>query len=202
VSAATIERAPVGLILPDELTFNEWKTIGEDLEGDHNALMWQRADWAAYGERRYRRDYGPALEQLYSRQGIYDLASVARRVDISRRREDLSFSHHREVASLDPELQSVWLDDALRHGWTVHELRAQIAATKAAGQRKPQGEVEPREEAARSRLDYIASEIAALVDLEDKEAAHARADLLVLEALRELGADHVADAFERGRWWR
>ncbi len=46
-----------------------------------------------------------------------------------------------------------------------------------------------------SRLDYIAEELGSLAALEDKIHAHAQADVLVIEALRELGAAAIADAF-------
>lgn len=122
----------VGLMLPERLTFNEWQRIGVQLDVQQNASLWWIADWAAYGDRHYRRDYGEALEQVYSRQSLHDLAYVARNVESSRRRENLSFTHHREVAALEPDWQKVWLDDAETQGWSTRELRERIAEWRGA----------------------------------------------------------------------
>lgn len=124
--AAIAVRSPVSLELP-ALGFNEWVRLGEQLQAQRDANLWWLADWAAAGELRYRREYGPALERIYARGSLHNLSSVSRRVEPSRRREGLSFSHHVEVASLEPEWQTVWLDDAETHGWSVMDLRARIA---------------------------------------------------------------------------
>lgn len=47
-----------------------------------------------------------------------------------------------------------------------------------------------------TRLDYIIEELHSLAALTDREHAHARADTLLLEALRHLGGERVADAWE------
>jgi hypothetical protein len=120
----------VSLEITGELRFNHFRRLVEQVGASHEASIWWRADLAAFGDRQYRRDYGPALEELYARQTIYQLAWVSRSVEISRRREILSFGHHQEVASLDPEIQTVWLDDAIRQNWTRDELRAHIADWK------------------------------------------------------------------------
>lgn len=116
------------LELPGDLRFNHWRNLGEDLARLSDANRWHLADWAAYGERTYRRDYGPALETAYTRDGIQNLAYVARNVEPSRRRDDLSFSHHVEVAPLEPEWQTAFLQDAFEKNWTRDELRDQIRA--------------------------------------------------------------------------
>ncbi len=126
----------VGLDLADGIGFNAWLQLGEQLDQVDDRIVWARADWIAYGERSYRREYGDALERIYARKTLRNIGSIARRVEMSRRRDDLSFSHHAEVAALPPHLQIVWLEDAVRHGWSHKELREQIAA--ANGQRRMQ----------------------------------------------------------------
>lgn len=109
------------------MTFNEWQRLVESLIAEREANTWLLADALAYGELHFRREYGPALERIYARQSLKNLASISRRVDAYRRRDALSFSHHAEVAALEPDWQTVWLDDAETHGWSVMELRARIA---------------------------------------------------------------------------
>ena len=54
---------------------------------------------------------------------LYNSAYVARKVDISLRREILTFSHHKLVAALDPYWQSYWLDQAERHQWSKRNMK-------------------------------------------------------------------------------
>jgi hypothetical protein len=59
------------------------------------------------------------------------MKNVARSVHFSRRRENLSFSHHQEVASLTPIEQTEWLDKAEDECLTAPQLRSQIRIAKA-----------------------------------------------------------------------
>jgi transposase len=118
---------PTSLELPEGISWEQWRRLGDQLARRGDSIMWWIADHSAYGERQYRRDYGPALEQLYERKSLRNLAYVARNVDPSVRREELSFSHHAEVAPLDPEQQAAWLESAIAHAWSKQELRDQLA---------------------------------------------------------------------------
>ena len=53
-------------------------------------------------------------------------ASIARKVPRSRRRANLSFTHHAAVSKLDPEQQNEWLEKAEREGMSRDELRQAI----------------------------------------------------------------------------
>lgn len=64
------------------------------------------------------------------------------------------------------------------------------------GRRQPAGKPDRPLGNPETRLDYIAEEIRSMAALEDNASAHARADVLVVEALRELGSTAIADAFE------
>lgn len=59
-------------------------------------------------------------------QTLRNYAWVARRFELSRRRNRLSFQHHAEVAALPPEDQDHWLDLAEGKGWSRNELRKNI----------------------------------------------------------------------------
>jgi hypothetical protein len=61
-------------------------------------------DWWNHGEARYG-SRCQSIEEwggVFTYQAVADCAYVARRFESSRRREKLSFTHHREVAKLDP----------------------------------------------------------------------------------------------------
>ena len=54
-----------------------------------------------------------AEETGYDIKALQNIKSIADKVESSRRREDLSFSHHTEVASLPPEKQEAFLQKAV-----------------------------------------------------------------------------------------
>ena len=81
----------------------EWREAGAVLGKVERSVSWWLGDWWAFGEARYGQrkavvqaeDWeGPAY------QTCMDAASVCRGFETSRRREDFSFQHHREVAGL------------------------------------------------------------------------------------------------------
>jgi len=55
---------------------------------------------------------------------------VARKFELPRRRETLSFQHHAEVAALSPQDQDQWLAAAEEHEWSRNELRSKIRISR------------------------------------------------------------------------
>ncbi len=65
--------------------------------------------------------------------------------DLSRRRDNLSFSHHLEVAGLEkPAEQDRWLDLAEGNGWTREELRAALREARRGGRLEAMGQASGR----------------------------------------------------------
>jgi hypothetical protein len=88
-----------------------------------------------FGEHTYGETYAQALDATeYSYQTYANAKSVAKRVEVYRRRENLSFGHHAEVAALEPAEQDRWLDRAESEAWTRAELRAQVQRAKRRGE--------------------------------------------------------------------
>ena len=101
-------------------------------------LRWQLGDIAAvtaqvHGTEAYERMAAIYLGEREART-IEDWAYVARNVPRSNRL-DLSFSHHRKVAKLDPNEQREWLERAKRNEWSGRRLEEVIA--RATGQEPP-----------------------------------------------------------------
>ena len=66
-------------------------------------------------------------------QTITDAKWVAGRFEISRRRENLTWSHHREVAGIEDDAeQDAFLDAAETGGWSKKRLRAEVRRRNAA----------------------------------------------------------------------
>ncbi len=118
-----------GLQIDEALTEDDWKSGLSLLQRAEESLRWWVGDWVAFGEKRYGRTY-EEIEQItgLSRGSLWNAAYVSGAVEPSRRREDLSWSHHQEVAKLEPEDQMKWLELAESNSMTVPDLRASIKA--------------------------------------------------------------------------
>ncbi len=106
-----------------------------ELDGARDSLAWQMGDWAAGRETSYGDMTGLAAELDIPVGTLKNRASVARRIEPSRRREGLSWSHHAEVAKLDPGEAEAALSEAALYSWSVDRLRGVLherGATRAA----------------------------------------------------------------------
>jgi N6-adenosine-specific RNA methylase IME4 len=118
---------PTGLELPDELTFEEWRAAGELPKGVERAHLWWLGDWLRYGERRYGETYTQALDATeFSYQTLRIAKFVAEKFQLFRRLNNLSWSHHAEVARLMPEQADALLEWAVREQASTRELRAEV----------------------------------------------------------------------------
>lgn len=126
---------PVGWVPPDDraLTYREWEQTGRVITAIYNATKFARGDWLLYGEG--RGDWGQTYTQAIDESGL-DIQTlqnevwVAGAVETSRRRENLSWSHHQEIASLDPEQGDRWLDKAEKKKLRSKDLRQAIQAER------------------------------------------------------------------------
>lgn len=121
-----------GLDLPVDLSYEEWERVGGVLGRIGRAHQWWVGDWLNYGERAYGEKYAQAMDTLgleYST--VSDYAWVARAVTPSVRTETLSWSHHKQVASLSADEQAQWLVASASSGWNANELRGAIRERKA-----------------------------------------------------------------------
>lgn len=122
-------RSATALTLPEGLDFEAWAEIGRSLLAATEAVAWWVGDWMRYGERVYGAQYSAAIEGLGLRLEPGTLADyqwVAGHVAPDRRRSELSWRHHREVAALEPEAQIAWLNTAAEGGWSSRELAAAV----------------------------------------------------------------------------
>ena len=59
-------------------------------------------------------------------QTLRNAAWIARRIDLSVRRDNLTFEHHKLIARLDPSDQERWLDLAQHNGMSTRRLRKSL----------------------------------------------------------------------------
>lgn len=123
-------------LLPDPEgmpTFDEWSNLGSLLQMFEGGLPMWIGDWVNLGESMF----GEAAAQAVDATGfqlatIQQYSWVAREVTLPRRRPGLSFGHYREVADLEPDAQTEWLERAacgdVAGGprWSVARLRQEL----------------------------------------------------------------------------
>jgi hypothetical protein len=125
---------PVGWSADPDLPYEEWLRHGSRIGLAARSSGWWLGDWLRYGESRYGTKYTAASRITgYDRQTLMNMVYVTARIDSSRRREKLSFSHHAEVASLDAAEQDRWLGKAEADQWSVRDLRGELQAAQQLG---------------------------------------------------------------------
>ncbi|MET9290352.1 LmbU family transcriptional regulator [Streptomyces sp. NPDC003077] len=136
VSSVKVQKKRTSLTFPRAVPLEAWISIGVEIFSITDASSWWLGDWLIYGQNRYPDRYKRAIEaSSLHYKTLRNYAWVARRFDVSRRRDTLSMQHHAEVAALTEEEQELWLDRAEQEGWSVTELRRNIKESKATGDR-------------------------------------------------------------------
>ena len=123
---------PTGLSVKGKPSFEEWERCGAFLKHIEGAVQWWLGDWMNYGEHAYGEMYSQALDATeYAEKTLRNYAYVARNIQLSRRRDNLDFSVHSEIAGLPTaKEQDRWLRKAADEGWLRAELRSQLRLAK------------------------------------------------------------------------
>jgi hypothetical protein len=131
---------PVAWGASAELSYDEWLRQGSRLGLAGRSAAWWIGDWVRYGTSRYGSKYSAAARVTgYDRQTLMNMVYVATRFDVSRRRENLSWSHHAELAALDDAEQERWLNRATVERLSVRDLRDELLSAKGPGGRSSGG---------------------------------------------------------------
>jgi hypothetical protein len=117
----------VGLEFSGTLTLDDWKAAGRLLGHIEKSRNWWIGDWINAYEAGWGEMYNLAQEMTRMDKGtLMNIASVCSRVEISRRNDHLSFTHHTLVAPLPPPKQTYWLNRAKEDQLSVAQLRHAI----------------------------------------------------------------------------
>lgn len=121
--AGAISEIGLHLSRPD-LPYDQFEALCHLLGRMHEAVRFAIGDAIILGEQLYKEQAYQAIEQIgLSEKGRLEYVRVSEKVPRSTRRKDLSWSHHRAVASLPPPQQKEWLKRASDEGLSHHELR-------------------------------------------------------------------------------
>ena len=127
VAAIGAEFTATSLLIPKGTAFDDWCSLGRSLQAMQQGIHWWLGDWLRFGEAQFGEKYAQAVEDTgFAEQTLQNDVWVASAIPASRRREELTFSHHSEVAALPPAEQDEWLDKAERGHWTRERLRREM----------------------------------------------------------------------------
>jgi hypothetical protein len=133
---------PTGLQFHQNLSFEEWNDLGQKLAPIGKSIGFIIGDWINYGETAYGEKYEEALAKTgLAYQTLMNFAYVARKVEISLRKENLDWYQHATVAKLKTdEEKRHWLDMAEQHDLSVRRLRKSINFGRLATEDEVQGD--------------------------------------------------------------
>ncbi len=113
----------VGLRLPVDTSTAEYEALGFALGGMHRAVQFAVGDYILDGERLFGQEAYQLQESLgISEEQRRQYVRVSERIPFERRRKELSWAHHREVAAMEPIEQDAWLEKAVLNQWNKNEL--------------------------------------------------------------------------------
>jgi hypothetical protein len=111
------------------MSFRDWAAVGRRLSHVSSRATWALGDWLLFGERAYGTRYRSAVEATnLDYQTLRNYAWVAGSFAPHRRRSELSFQHHAELAALPEIEQDLWLNRAVAERWSRNELRRRVRA--------------------------------------------------------------------------
>lgn len=155
------------------LTIDEARDVARALGAMARGHQWWVGDLLVYGEQQFGEEFAQLEAELeLEPRTAANWRWVADKVAATRRREDLSWSHHAEVARLKPNQQKALLAWAADEHATVRELRIRVAIEHPPAPGEPSPPlpgIPPAEESEIQRLiERVERSLAGnLVDLDD-----------------------------------
>jgi hypothetical protein len=126
----SIKVTKTALKMPKWMPIEDWMVVGHVLKYAAEGIQFWIGDWMAYGGKKYGESMWQALDA--KDQTLANWAWTARAVHPSRRREELPYSHHSEVAGLPADEQVEVLAEAVENNYTVKETREKVKEKKEA----------------------------------------------------------------------
>jgi N6-adenosine-specific RNA methylase IME4 len=114
------------LALPADLPIEDWVALGADLHCIEDQHQFWIGDWWRFGNRRYGESAALAESIGIPLKTLKNVARVAARFEVSRRRDDVTWSHHEVVAGLPSDHADALLERAATQGLPVVKLRHEV----------------------------------------------------------------------------
>jgi hypothetical protein len=127
------ELTRVGWTPCEDLGLAEWSAVGRRFGEIGRCSQWWLGDWILYGNERFGERYTRAAKLTgYDVQSLMNMVYVASHFPVSRRRENLSWSHHATLAAMDVAEQERWLERAGAERLSVADLRVELRGRRHA----------------------------------------------------------------------
>lgn len=127
-----ITETSTGLVFDDDTPIEMWSALVERMVIFRGRVDFALADAINFGQRRYGEMYTAWVEKTgLQAKTLANVASVGRKVESSRRREDLDFTYHEAVAALPADDQDRLLGAAVENKWKRADLRAAVKEIRA-----------------------------------------------------------------------
>ncbi len=124
----------IGWVPDSDLDLRQWQTVGRSLGRLGRYSKWWIGDWLLYARGQWGEMYTEAIKITgYDYGSLRNMASVAQKFNLSRRRDKLSWEHHATVGGLAPDEQDYWLDRAVALKWSREDLRTELHAAERLG---------------------------------------------------------------------
>jgi len=118
---------------PAHLDHRAWVAVGRTLSQYAKVSNWWVGDWLLVGSQRWGEKYTETAKITgLDAKTLRNVAWVASRFSVSRRRDTLTWSHHAELASLSTSDQDYWLERAATERLSVADLRIEVRAAERA----------------------------------------------------------------------
>lgn len=122
-------------------TKEQWQNIGYKLKTMQKCIGWWIGDWERFGEKKGYYTDSKVYDEIQEITGLdrgtlKNMKYVAEKIPSSCRHDELSFTHHQEVVSLEPEQQKQVLQKAVDEKLTVRETREEVKKLKHADKKK------------------------------------------------------------------
>jgi len=118
---------PTGVTTIGMPTFNEWLKCGDFIQRANRSVHFWIGDWLNFGEGAYGEMYAQAMDQTkYHYDTLRHDKWVASRIQNGRRRPNLTWTHHQEVADLEPDEQDLMLDMAVKNEMNTATFRKAV----------------------------------------------------------------------------
>lgn len=135
------ELSTTNLTFKRDVSKEEWMDVFKALKQVEGCVQFWIGDCLAYRQQKWGMYDDIAEETGMDKKTLWEYKNVSQSIKPSARAEQLSYTHHREVASLPPEKQELFLNKAVEDKLSVRDLRNEIKKEKRNDDARHQSEL-------------------------------------------------------------
>ena len=135
------ELSTTNLTFKRDVSKEEWMDVFKALKQVEGCVQFWIGDCLAYRQQKWGMYDDIAEETGMDKKTLWEYKNVSQSIKPSARAEQLSYTHHREVASLPPEKQELFLNKAVEDKLSVRDLRNEIKKEKRNDEARHQSEL-------------------------------------------------------------